>query len=40
MAKNKRASGTRETIRTKTATLYARRTARGRFREMDEKGSM
>jgi hypothetical protein len=38
MAKKKRASGKRETIHTKTATHYARRTARARFKEMDEKG--
>jgi hypothetical protein len=28
----------RETLKTKTAILYARRTAAGRFKEMDEKG--
>ena len=38
MAKKRRSSQKRETIRTKRATLYAKRTARGRFKEMDEKG--
>jgi len=38
MAKKKRSTGKRQTIRTKTATLYGKRTARGRFKEMDEKG--
>ena len=38
MAKKRRSSQKRETIRTKSATLYAKRTARGRFKEMDEKG--
>jgi len=38
MATKKRASGKRQTIRTKTATLYARRNPRGRFKEIDEKG--
>jgi len=33
-----RRSGKRDTVRSKRATLYAKRTARGRFREMDEKG--
>ena len=31
-------AGKRDTVRTKRATLYAKRTARGRFKEMDEKG--
>jgi hypothetical protein len=34
----KRGSGRRDTVKAKSATLYAKRTARGRFREMDEKG--
>ena len=34
----KRGTGKRETLKTKTATLYARRTSTGRFKEMDEKG--
>jgi hypothetical protein len=33
-----RSAGKRDTVRTKHATLYAKRTARGRFKEMDEKG--
>ena len=33
-----RSAGKRDTVRTKRATFYAKRTARGRFREMDEKG--
>jgi hypothetical protein len=36
--KTRRSSSKRETIRTKTATFYGKRTARGRFKEMDEKG--
>lgn len=38
MAKKRRSTGKRQTIRTKTATLYGKRTVRGRFKEMDEKG--
>ena len=38
MAKKKRPAGKRDTVRTKNTTLYAKRTARGRFKEMDEKG--
>ena len=34
----KRPAGKRDTVRTKSATFYAKRTARGRFKEMDEKG--
>ena len=34
----RRRTGKRETLKTKSATLYARRTATGRFKEMDEKG--
>ena len=28
----------RDTVKAKNATFYAKRTARGRFKEMDEKG--
>ena len=38
MAKKKRSSRKRDTVRAKNATLYAKRTSRGRFEEMDEKG--
>jgi hypothetical protein len=39
MAKAKRrSSGKRDTVRAKNATFYAKRTAQGRFKEMDEKG--
>ena len=38
MAKKRRSSQKRETIRTNSSTLYGKRTARGRFKEMDEKG--
>ena len=31
-------SGKRDTVKAKNATFYAKRTARGRFKEMDEKG--
>jgi hypothetical protein len=34
----KRGSGRRDTVKAKNATFYAKRTARGSFREMDEKG--
>jgi hypothetical protein len=34
----KRGSGRRDTVKAKSATLYAKRTGRGRFKEMDEKG--
>ena len=34
----RRGTGKRETLETKTATHYARRTSAGRFKEMDEKG--
>ena len=37
-ARRKRASGTRELLKTRTATHFARRTAQGRFKEMDERG--
>jgi hypothetical protein len=33
-----RGAGKRDTVGTKRTTFYAKRTARGRFREMDEKG--
>jgi hypothetical protein len=36
--KRKRSSAKRDTVKAKNATLYAKRTARGRFKEMDEKG--
>jgi hypothetical protein len=36
--KKKRSSGKRDTVSTKRATMYAKRTARGRFKEMDDKG--
>jgi hypothetical protein len=36
--KKKRSSGKRDTVQTKRTTMYAKRTARGRFKEMDEKG--
>lgn len=38
MATKKRSSSRRDTVRSKNATLYAKRTARGRFTEMDAKG--
>ena len=34
----KRGVGKRNTVKAKNATFYAKRTARGRFKEMDEKG--
>jgi hypothetical protein len=34
----KRSAGNRDTVKAKNATSYAKRTARGRFKEMDEKG--
>ncbi|HXG88180.1 MAG TPA: hypothetical protein VNJ02_07585 [Vicinamibacterales bacterium] len=34
----KRASAKRDTVNSPTATLYAKRSTRGRFTEMDEKG--
>jgi hypothetical protein len=37
-AKKKRPTGRRELLRTPTATLFAKRTAKGRFKEMDERG--
>jgi hypothetical protein len=35
---SKRGSGKRETLKGRSATFYAKRTARGRFKEMDERG--
>jgi hypothetical protein len=35
---SKRGSQKRDTVKSRTATLYAKRTSRGRFEEMDEKG--
>ena len=37
-AKKKRSKGKRETLKTKSATFYAKRTTAGRFKELDEKG--
>jgi hypothetical protein len=34
----KRASGKRELLKSRNATFFARRTSRGRFKEMDERG--
>ena len=34
----KRGSGKRELLKSRTATFFARRTSRGRFKEMDERG--
>jgi hypothetical protein len=34
----KRGSGRRGTVKAKKATFYAKRTARGQLKEMDEKG--
>lgn len=36
--KTTRSSGRRDTVNAKQATMYAKRTARGRFKEIDEKG--
>ena len=36
--KTTRSSGKRDTVKGKRTTMYAKRTARGRFKEMDEKG--
>jgi hypothetical protein len=33
-----RPAGKRDTVKAKNATFYAKRTARGRFKEMDDKG--
>ena len=34
----KRGSGRRTTIKNRAGTFYGKRTSRGRFKEMDEKG--
>lgn len=34
----KRGSGQRELLKSRDATFFARRTSRGRFKEMDERG--
>jgi hypothetical protein len=34
----KRGSQKRDTVKTRRSTRYTKRTARGRFKEMDEKG--
>lgn len=36
--KPQRSSSRRETLKTKNATFFGKRTARGRFKEMDERG--
>jgi hypothetical protein len=36
--KAKRASGKRDLVKGKNATMFAKRTSRGRFKEMDETG--
>lgn len=36
--KAKRAKGKRDLVKSKTATLFAKRSTKGRFREMDELG--
>jgi hypothetical protein len=36
--KRKRSSSRRDTVKSKNATFYAKRTAKGRFKKMDEKG--
>ena len=36
--KRKRSSAKRELLKTRTATFFARRTATGRFKELDERG--
>jgi hypothetical protein len=35
---SKRGSGKREALKGRSATFYAKRTSRGRFKEMDERG--
>lgn len=37
-SQKKRSTGKRETLKTRSATLYAKRTDHGRFKAMDEKG--
>lgn len=36
--KSKRAAGKRDLVKGKTATMFAKRSAKGRFKEMDEVG--
>ena len=36
--KAQRSSSRRKTLKTKNATFFAKRSARGRFKEMDERG--
>jgi hypothetical protein len=36
--RKRRPSGKRDTVKAKNATMYAKRTSKGRFKEMDEKG--
>jgi hypothetical protein len=38
MPKSKRSSGKRELLKSRSATFFAKRTAKGRFKEMDERG--
>jgi hypothetical protein len=37
-AKSRRRSGKRERLESRNATFFARRTSKGRFKEMDEQG--
>ena len=37
-SKKKRSASKRDTVKASNATFFAKRTARGRFKEMDEKG--
>jgi hypothetical protein len=37
-SKKKRSASKRDTVKAPNATFFAKRTARGRFKEMDEKG--
>jgi len=36
--RRKRSSGKRELLKTRNASFFGKRTARGRFKEMDERG--
>ena len=36
--KKRRSTSKRETLKSKNATFFAKRTAKGRFKEMDERG--
>lgn len=38
MPKTKCSSGKRELLKSRNATFFAKRTAKGRFKEMDERG--